>query len=66
MGEAHFVSTKHGPAIIGRIQGEAKTAPKALSIDEICGGKGISLILEPLHKAYAVEKSNQLDADIAD
>ena len=56
---------KHGPAIIGRLLGEAKTAAKTLSIDDICGDKGVSLILERLDKAYAVDKSNQLDTDLA-
>ena len=59
-------SAKHGPAIIGRLLGEAKTAAKTLSIEEICGEKGVSLILGRLDKAYAVDKANQLDADLDD
>lgn len=57
---------KHGPAIIGRLQGEAKTAAKTLSTEEICREGGASLILERLDKAYAIDKTNQLDHDLAD
>ena len=61
-----LVANKHGPAIVGRLSCEAKTADKTLSPDDICGDKGVTLILERLDKAYAVDKSNQLDADLAD
>lgn len=57
---------KHGPAIIGRLQGEAKTAAKTLSTAEICRPEGIDLVLQRLDKAYAIDKTNQLDQDLAD
>ena len=57
---------KRGPAIIGRLHGEAKTAAKTLDTDKICGDGGVKLILERLDKAYAVDKANQLDSNLAD
>ena len=57
---------KHGPAIIGRLQGEAKTAAKTLSTEEICRDGGADRIIERLDKAYAIDKTNQLDIDLAD
>ena len=59
-------TTKHGPAVVGRLHGEAKTAAKTLSTEEICREGGVELILERLDKAYAVDKTNQLDSDLAD
>ena len=59
-------SAKHGAAIVGRLQGEAKTAAKTISADQICSKRGIELILERLDKAYAIDKNNQLDADLVD
>lgn len=59
-------SIKHGPAIVGRLQGEAKTSAKTIKVDVICAEGGVEKILERLDKAYAVDKTNQLDADLAD
>ena len=67
MGQAHYTAaSKQGPAIIGRLHGEAKTAAKTLDTDEVCAAGGVDLILERLDKAYAVDVSNQLDTDLAD
>ena len=59
-------SAKHGAAIVGRLQGEAKTAAKTISADQICSERGIQLILERLDKAYAIDKTNELDVNLAD
>lgn len=57
---------KHGPAIIGCLQGDAKTTGKTLSTQQICRPSGVVLIFERLDKAYAIDKTNQLDQDLAD
>ena len=57
---------KHGPAIIGCLSGEAKTAAKTVSATDICGEEGVSKILERLDKAYAVDQTNRLDTDLAE
>lgn len=51
---------------MGRIQGEAKTAAKTLRTQEFCRECGADLILERLDKAYTVDKTYQLDNDLAD
>ena len=60
-----FDCTKHGPAIIGCLFGEAKTAAESLDLDDICLSDGAALILARLEKAYAIDKTNQLDQDFA-
>lgn len=57
---------KHGPAVVGRLHGEAKTAAKTLPAESICKEGGVDLIMKRLDKAYAIDKTNQLDADLAD
>ena len=59
-------SAKHGATIVGRLQGEAKTAAKTIWANEICSECDIELILERLYKAYSIDKTNQLDAYLAD
>lgn len=58
-------SEKHGPAIVGRLLEEAKTAAKTLDTDAICRPGGATLISELLDKAYAMDKTNQLDNNLA-
>lgn len=52
---------KHATAIIDLFQGEAKRAAKTLEREANCKDRGVDLILERLDKAYAADKSNQLD-----
>lgn len=59
-------ANKHGPAVIGRVHGKAKTVAKTFSAEIICRETGITLILQRLDKGYAIEKTNQLDADLSD
>ena len=59
-------ASKHGPAIIGRLQGEAKTTAKTIQAERICREGGVELTLERLDKAYAIDKTNQIDADLAE
>eukprot|EP00171_Calliarthron_tuberculosum_P005577 IDg5577t1 len=56
---------KHGAALIGRLSGEAKAAAKTLSISEITSELGVNKILQHLDKSYAVNKTDQLDLDLA-
>lgn len=58
--------SKQGPAIIGRLTGEAKHAAKTLDIDTICTERGTALLLERIDKAYAVDKAGQLDRDLTE
>lgn len=56
---------KQGSGIVGSHRGEAKTASKTLLVATICSVDGSAKILEQLDKAYIVDKTNQLDADLA-
>eukprot|EP00171_Calliarthron_tuberculosum_P022319 IDg22319t1 len=56
---------KHGAALIGRLSGEAKAAAKTLSIATIASGQGVACILQHLDKSYAVNRTDQLDLDLA-
>eukprot|EP00171_Calliarthron_tuberculosum_P023568 IDg23568t1 len=56
---------KHGPALIGRLSGEAKAAAKTIPIAEITSEGGVTTILQRLDKSYAINKTDQLDADLA-
>ena len=58
--------SKHGPAMIGRLTGEAKTAAKTVPSSEICSDDGVAKILARLDKAYAIDQTNRLDIDLAE
>ena len=58
-------STKHGPALVGRLSEEAKASARTLSIEELCSEEGVDLLLEHLDKSFAVDPANQLDSDLA-
>lgn len=53
-------------ATVGRLHVEAKAAANILSRQAIRNEGAVDLILERLSKAYAVDKRNQLAADMAD
>lgn len=55
---------KHGTDIIDGLQGEAKTAEKTLSTEDICRKGGANLIFERLEKAYEIEKVKKLDHEL--
>lgn len=59
-------ANKHGPTVIGRFQGEAKTVDKTIETAEIYREGGFQLILKRLDKAYAVDKTNKLDNNLVD
>ncbi len=56
---------KQGPALVGRLSGEAKASVKTLQIDTICSPEGVPEILEHLDKSYAVDETDKLDTDLA-
>lgn len=58
-------SKKQGPALVGRLSGEAKASVKTLSIEIICSPEGVLKILEHLDKSYAVDETDKLDTDLA-
>eukprot|EP00171_Calliarthron_tuberculosum_P009567 IDg9567t1 len=58
-------ATKRGPALIGRLSGEPKASAKTLSIEKIIAEDGVNSILEHLDKSYAIDKTDQLDLDLA-
>lgn len=60
-----LATAKQGPALVGRLSGEAKASAKSLSIDVICDNDGVEMILKRLDKSYAVDAANQLDSDLA-
>ncbi len=60
-----LAAEKRGPAIIGRLSGEAKSSAKTLSIAEITANDGVTKILVHLDKSYAVDATDQLDLDLA-
>lgn len=59
-------TNKHWIAAIGPLYGKARTTAKTLEARDICSHRGVKLILKRLDKAYAIDKSNQLDADRTD
>ena len=56
---------KQGPALIGRLSGEAKASAKTLGVRTISSENGANLILEHLDKSYGVDKVDQMDIDLA-
>eukprot|EP00171_Calliarthron_tuberculosum_P018277 IDg18277t1 len=56
---------RRGPALIGRLGGEAKSSAKTLTLEVISSEDGVNSILEHLDKSYAVDATNQLDLDLA-
>lgn len=60
------LTLKHVPEIVGCLYGEAEPAAKANSTEAICKEGGVDLILKCHDKAYAVDKTNQLEAGLAD
>lgn len=58
-------SSKQGPALVGRLSGEAKASAKSVPLEKICDTDGVAHILARLDKSYAVDSVNQLDADLA-
>ena len=56
---------KHGPAIVGRLLGEAKTAAKTVPSSDICSNDSVNKILARLDKAYGIDHTNRLDNDLA-
>lgn len=63
---ATLSASKHGPNDVYCPQEEAKTAVKAPATKEIGTKGGVDLILERLGKAFAIDKTNQLAADLAE
>jgi len=57
--------TKQGPAIVGRLFGEAKQSAKTLGVKAISKEDGAKAILDHLEKSYGVGKTDQLDIDLA-
>ena len=49
-------SSKHGPAIIGRLHGDAKLVAKSATIDIICSQLGADIILESLDRLFRFKK----------
>ena len=56
---------KQGPALIGRLAGEAKASAKTLGVSAISSNDGALKILEHLDKSYGVDKVDQMDIDLA-
>lgn len=56
---------KKGPALVGRLGGEAKASAKTISLENICAADGVERLLKHLDKSYAIDAANQLDADLA-
>eukprot|EP00171_Calliarthron_tuberculosum_P022320 IDg22320t1 len=56
---------KQGPALIGRLHGEAKSAAKTLSLEKISSEEGAKAILEHLDLSYSIDETDQLDIDLA-
>lgn len=62
---ATLSNKKHRPVVPGSVHDEFKTAAKTLKSDPNCSDRGIDLILKRLDEAYAIDESNQVDADLA-
>lgn len=58
-------ATKQGPALIGRLSGEAKSDAKTLGVAAISALDGATQILDHLDKSYGVDSVDQLDIDLA-
>eukprot|EP00171_Calliarthron_tuberculosum_P004551 IDg4551t1 len=58
-------SKKQGPALIGRLSGEAKSAAKSLELTVIASENGANAILERLDQSYGIDETDQLDIDLA-
>lgn len=50
----------------GHLAGEAKTATETVPSTEICSDDGVAKILARLDKAYAIDRTNRLDNDLAE
>ena len=57
---------KQGPALIGRLTGEAKSLAKTLDINEIVSQEGVTRILYQLDKSYGTNRTYQLDMNLSD
>ena len=56
---------KKGPALIGRLSGEAKASAKSLGTQAIGGEDGAIKTLDHLEKSYGVDDVDQLRIDLA-
>eukprot|EP00171_Calliarthron_tuberculosum_P023073 IDg23073t1 len=56
---------KQGPALIGRLSGEAKSSAKTLPMATIASEDGCKAIITHLEKSYGIDSTNQLDLDLA-
>ncbi len=61
-----LMQEKRGPALIGRLSGEAKAAAKSLGNEIIACADGATKIIEHLEKSYGVDAVDQLDIDLAE
>ena len=57
--------SKQGPALIGRLSGEAKASAKTLSVSAISSVDGAKKVLEHLDKSYGIDKVYQMDINLA-
>ena len=56
---------KRGPALVGRLGGEAKASAKSLGATKIGATDGAYQILDHLQKSYVVDEVDQLDIGLA-
>lgn len=56
---------KQGPALIGRLSGEAKVSATTVIIAQVCVEDEVEVLLRHLDRSYGVDKHNQLNADIS-
>ena len=57
--------TKQGPALVGRLSGEAKNSAKSITVTNICAEDGVTQLLAHLDKSYAIDSANQMDINLA-
>ena len=57
---------KQGPAVVGRLRGEAESSAMSLGIERISAIDVVNKVLEHLDKSYSIDASNQLDTDLAE
>ena len=58
-------AVKRGPALVGRLGGEAKASAKSLGATKIGATDGATQILDHLQKSYGIDEVDQLDIDLA-
>lgn len=59
-------ANRHKPAVMYYLHSKGKTAANKFSAQVIFHENGINLILQQLEKEYAIGKTNQVEADLAD